>query len=65
MKKCAVEIYEHRRDGTKKHYKSINLPYHAKDVWGALAHGAGALLGIDLDELRSRRKRKGGRKKQR
>ena len=59
-KKTIVNIYE--LSGTKKkHFRSVTIDNKASKVWKALKDGCWSVLETDLEELRSRRVRKGGR----
>lgn len=59
--KTTVRIDKVSPDGTKSHYKSITIDAPPIKVWKALCSGGHEILGKDLDQLRSRRKRPGGR----
>jgi hypothetical protein len=60
MKKTFVALYEVEGE-ERTYYKSIVLPRAPLSIWKALAHGAFALFGLDINKLRSERLRKGGR----
>jgi len=59
--KTVVRIDRVLPDKTKEHYKSITIDCHPLSVWKALRQGAFNVLKMDLEKLRARRKRKGGR----
>ena len=45
----------------KKHYKSVSLNGRGLKAWRALVIGTRSVYNIDLNALRSKRKRRGGR----
>lgn len=59
--KTIVALWKLDEDGGKTHYKSVTVPFSGLSVWKALKNGIFALFGLDLEALRSRRLRRGGK----
>lgn len=58
--KSVIEI--HRiKNGEREYYKGITVHVGSLTMWKALVNGMKNTTGIDIESLRSRRKRKGGK----